>query len=117
MLVASSGLSTTAPLTVAPKPRNVYAPSFRNCNWFTPQSMPVGSTRWRSTSRSCKVLTPNDFKDLDDVAERLLDFQYYWEATAQPFQWKFTRDDLTTLLEKLKQNDTALGAALQPHNT
>jgi len=41
-----------------------------------------------------KVLTPNDFRDLNAVAERLLDFQYYWEATAQPFEWKFTRDDL-----------------------
>lgn len=48
-----------------------------------------------------KVLTPNDFPDLNAVAERLLDFQYYWENTAQPFQWKFTRQDLATLLEKL----------------
>jgi DDE superfamily endonuclease len=60
-----------------------------------------------------KVLTPNDFKDLDDVAKRLLDFQYYWEATAQPFQWKFTRDDLTKLLDKLEQHSTSLGGALQ----
>ena len=48
-----------------------------------------------------KVLTPNDFPDLNTVAERLLDFQYYWENTAQPFQWKFTRQDLAALLEKL----------------
>jgi hypothetical protein len=38
-----------------------------------------------------KVLTPNDFPNLDVLAERLLDFQYYWESTAQPFNWKFTR--------------------------
>jgi hypothetical protein len=49
-----------------------------------------------------KVLTPNDFPNLDALAERLLDFQYYWENSAQPFQWKFTRKDLDQLLTKLK---------------
>ncbi len=48
-----------------------------------------------------KVLTPNDFPDLNTLAERLLEFQYYWEATAQPFEWKFTRQDLKELLSKL----------------
>jgi hypothetical protein len=48
-----------------------------------------------------KVLTPNDFPDLNAVAQRLLDFQYYWEATGKPFEWKFTRQDLTELLETL----------------
>jgi len=38
-----------------------------------------------------KVLTPNDFTDLNALAERLLDSQYYWETTARPFEWKFTR--------------------------
>jgi len=47
-----------------------------------------------------KVLTPNDFPDLNAVAERLLDFQYYWETTARPFEWKFTRQDLADLLAK-----------------
>jgi hypothetical protein len=44
-----------------------------------------------------KVLTPNDFTDLDHLAERLLDFQYYWESSAKPFEWKFTKADLATL--------------------
>jgi hypothetical protein len=48
-----------------------------------------------------KVLTPNDFASLDQLAERLLDFQSYWESTAKPFEWKFTRADLATLLAKL----------------
>jgi hypothetical protein len=48
-----------------------------------------------------KVLTPNDFPDLDNLAERLLDSQYYWEAAAKPFEWKFTRQDLSDLLNKL----------------
>jgi hypothetical protein len=53
-----------------------------------------------------KVLTPNDFSDLDAVADRLLDFQYYWEATARPFEWTFTRDDLKNLLDKFEQQGT-----------
>jgi len=48
-----------------------------------------------------KVLNPNDFINLESLAERLLDFQYYWEAAARPFEWKFTRQDLTNLLDKL----------------
>jgi hypothetical protein len=47
-----------------------------------------------------KVLSPNDFPSLDAVAERLLDFQAYWETTAKPFEWKFTRQDLATLLSR-----------------
>jgi hypothetical protein len=47
-----------------------------------------------------KVLTPNDFPNLDVLAERLLEFQSYWESTAQPFDWKFTRQDLKELLSK-----------------
>lgn len=43
------------------------------------------------------VLTPNDFPDLNALAERLLNFQYYWETAARPFQWKFTRQDLVEL--------------------
>jgi hypothetical protein len=52
-----------------------------------------------------KVLTPNDFTGLDQLAERLLDFQYYWEATAKPFEWKFTKADLATLLAKLSAHE------------
>ena len=48
-----------------------------------------------------KVLNPNDFANLERLAERLLDFQHYWEATARLFQWKFTRQDLTQLMNKL----------------
>jgi hypothetical protein len=47
-----------------------------------------------------KYIITNDFPDLNAVAERLLDFQYYWETTARPFEWKFTRQDLADLLAK-----------------
>ncbi len=49
-----------------------------------------------------KVLTPNDFTGLDQLAERLLD---YWEATAKPFEWKFTKADLAALLTKLSAHE------------
>jgi hypothetical protein len=45
-----------------------------------------------------KVLSPNDFRGLDVLAERLLDFQTYWQDTAKPFHWNFTRRDLAALL-------------------
>ena len=48
-----------------------------------------------------KVVTPNDFTDLTDVEARLLTFERRYEQTAAPFEWKFTRSDLTKLLEKL----------------
>ena len=47
-----------------------------------------------------KVLSPNDFSNLQALAERLLEFQSYWEATAKPFEWKFTRIDLAAMLSR-----------------
>ncbi|EQD75511.1 ISRSO5-transposase protein [mine drainage metagenome] len=42
----------------------------------------------------CKVLTPNDFTDLWDVAELLEHCERCYESIAKPFEWKFTRADL-----------------------
>jgi len=50
-----------------------------------------------------KVLTPNDFYDLDAVEARLLEFQSLYEQHAKPFQWKFTREDLKRVLSKLSK--------------
>ncbi|MCD5401301.1 hypothetical protein LR013_01725, partial [candidate division NPL-UPA2 bacterium] len=41
-----------------------------------------------------KVLTPNDFPNLQAVEKRLLDFQTRYQEIARPFNWKFTRKDL-----------------------
>lgn len=49
-----------------------------------------------------KVLTPNDFPSLDAVAQRLLEFQSYYEQIARPFEWKFTRAELQELVAKLR---------------
>lgn len=54
-----------------------------------------------------KVLTPNDFRNLNQLAERILDFQYYWEPIAKPFEWKYTKADLAKLLNKLKDKQWA----------
>ena len=49
-----------------------------------------------------KALTPNDFPSLAAVAQRLSEFERYYEQIARPFEWKFTRDDLDRLLAKLQ---------------
>jgi hypothetical protein len=48
-----------------------------------------------------KVLTPNDFTSLAEVEERLHAFERRYEQTATPFEWKFTRKDLTALMDRL----------------
>ena len=55
-----------------------------------------------------KVLTPNDFPSLAAVEERLLAFQSYYEAIAQPFEWKFTRHDLAALLNRFHSPNNAI---------
>jgi hypothetical protein len=58
-----------------------------------------------------KVLTPNDFTSLQEVAERLSAFQDLYEQTAKPFEWRFTRADLQELLGRLSQKPTLALAA------
>ena len=60
-----------------------------------------------------KVLTPNDFTDLDQIrgrlaafeirynAGRLAAFEIRYNAIARPFDWKFTRADLSDLLRRI----------------
>jgi len=48
-----------------------------------------------------KVLSPTDAASLEELAARILAFQVRYEVLAQPFEWKFTRSDLTKLLERL----------------
>jgi hypothetical protein len=52
-----------------------------------------------------KVVSPNDFTDLAEVERRLADFQKRYNATAKPFRWKFTRDDLHDLLTRIDQHE------------
>jgi transposase len=52
-----------------------------------------------------KLLSPNDFTDLDDVVDRLSDFATRYNQTARPFKWKFTTTDLTQLLTRLDNHN------------
>lgn len=49
-----------------------------------------------------KALTPNDFPSLQALYDRVMAFQSHYEKTAKPFEWKFTRHDLSQLLEKMR---------------
>ncbi|MFF8373249.1 transposase [Streptomyces lydicus] len=51
-----------------------------------------------------KALSPNDFTDLSEVRDRLRAFENRYNATAQPFQWKFTASDLNDLLARLDRH-------------
>jgi transposase len=48
-----------------------------------------------------KLLTPDDFPDLDTLADRLLAFETRYNTSATPFDWRFTRTDLYRLLTKI----------------
>ncbi|MGW9120842.1 IS630 family transposase [Streptomyces sp. NPDC055663] len=54
-----------------------------------------------------KVVQPNDFTDLTQVRDRLRAFEDRYNATAQPFQWKFTTSDLDDLLARLDRHTPA----------
>lgn len=58
-----------------------------------------------------KVLTPNDFSSLDFLAHTIINFQKRYERTAKPFEWKFTRKDLTKLMDKLSNQNISLKCA------
>jgi transposase len=57
-----------------------------------------------------KVLTPNDFPGLGTLSYALLAFVNRYNRTAQPFNWKFTADDLTALLQRISQREHAATA-------
>ena len=52
-----------------------------------------------------KVVKPQDFDDLDQLTERLIAFQDRYNATAVPFDWRFTRKSLDRLLERLAAHE------------
>ncbi len=58
-----------------------------------------------------KVLTPNDFTDLEEVERRLLAFERRYEEAARPFDWKFSRTDLARLMKRLADRQALAQAA------
>ena len=58
-----------------------------------------------------KLLAPNDFPDLATLARTLNAFEHHWSKDAEPFDWHFTRDDLTTLIKRLSTHEPQLRLA------
>ena len=58
-----------------------------------------------------KALTPNDFSCIEEVEDRLLRFQEYYERMATPFDWRFTRADLARLTRKFAVEPASLPLA------
>jgi hypothetical protein len=48
-----------------------------------------------------KALTPRDFSDGDEMAQRILAFEKRFSEQARPFNWKFTADDLRERMKSL----------------
>jgi hypothetical protein len=60
-----------------------------------------------------KVVKPADFADLGALADRLGRFEGRYNATARPFDWRFTSRDLAAMIERLEAHSpgTALPLA------
>ena len=66
---------------------------------------PVHASRlnqWNLLLR-CPTQTPypRRFASLDALAEQLTAFEAHYNQAAQPFDWRFNRDDLNRLLDRL----------------
>ncbi len=48
-----------------------------------------------------KLLTPDDFTNLDDLGAKITAFENRYNTAARPFDWRFDRDDLNRLLERI----------------
>ena len=60
-----------------------------------------------------KLLDPNDFDNTAALARALNQFEHRYNQIAEPFDWSFTRQDLTQPLDRLdqRQNDVPLQLA------
>ena len=61
-----------------------------------------------------KVVSPNDFFNLAEIQARLEAFECRYNALAQPFDWKFTRNDLDKLLVRIAAHEAAAPLPLAP---
>jgi hypothetical protein len=58
-----------------------------------------------------KVLTPNDFPNLQAIVDRLDAFEHHYNQIATPFDWTFTRHDLEPLIARVAQHEPRLRLA------
>ena len=116
-----SSTSTSTPWRASSRPATIPAGHRRRCNTSSfPFARRADSQRNHGAHPSpCvlaepievyfsivqrKALSPNDFTDLDLVIDRLNSFEDRYNATARPFKWKFTTNDLANLLDRLDQH-------------
>ena len=64
-----------------------------------------------------KVLTPNDFPNLDAVRMRLAFYENLSNQHPKPFAWKFTRDQLAALLVRIAARERLLGGLHPTHQS
>jgi len=50
-----------------------------------------------------KVLTPNDFNDLETLEQKPFGFQSLYGEIAKPFKWKFIKEDLNRIISNLSE--------------
>jgi hypothetical protein len=48
-----------------------------------------------------KLLTPDNFAGLETLADQLATFEARYNQAAQPLDWRFNRDELNQLLDRL----------------
>ena len=58
-----------------------------------------------------KVLTPNDFANLEAIRLRLALYEQLTNRRPKPFAWKFTRQDLMDWLKRASPHFLAASAA------
>jgi transposase len=58
-----------------------------------------------------KIIKPADFANLDALERRLLAFEARYNATANPFNWRYTKADLNAHLERLATHEPLTAAA------
>ena len=58
-----------------------------------------------------KVIKPANFTDLDTLEQRLLDFEARYNTTSNPFDWRYTKDDLNAYLKRLATHESLSPAA------
>jgi transposase len=52
-----------------------------------------------------KLLTPDDFEDLSELAAQIRAFEQHYNTAARPFDWRFTRTGLNQLLARIHRHD------------
>lgn len=58
-----------------------------------------------------KALTPNYFSSLNDLASTIMEFQRRYEQAAKPFEWKFTKENLEKMINKLETESSGWSLA------